>query len=552
MEALAESAVARVAKSSLVPLLFALPVAYVVWRGGRDAIFNLFAADAYYYLAIAKNTPLGSLATFDGVSPTNGFHPLWQYFLVVVHAGVGTSDDALLWATFAASFTAATAALCLLSSVIRERHESIWPAAFLVPGVFHLLAPEASLYSLAAWRAVNGMETAFSLLFISLIVYRLARIDAAAHGSSWRARDYLELGCLSALAILSRLDNLALVLAMPLYLVRSDRRRTHAIALLAPPLAAFAAYVAWNVAVGLPPLPVSGTTKSTFMLWRNARVVAEALLEPLGASIGVRAAAGWMLRAKFLGLLSIGCALCLVIAVASARLSLPNIANVRLFSAELWAKAKLTTAPRAALWLPIVILFAVRLAYYVAFVELSHQGFWYYTDAAVVITAVLVLSVRISRSIALAVVGSIVWIATAGPAIRDFVRFTEERRWCPHILREESEHLDRCLEFGARKKIIDFSDGLFAYFLNVEAQPGLGLTANAVGHRMHAAMGLEAYQALMIAKGYKVGTWAQTCQSGRLPRQFATRVIRCGQSRRVHLVELALPAAKPRVARKRP
>jgi hypothetical protein len=37
----------------------------------------LFYADAYYYFAIAKNIVAGLGVTFDGVTPTTGFHPLW-------------------------------------------------------------------------------------------------------------------------------------------------------------------------------------------------------------------------------------------------------------------------------------------------------------------------------------------------------------------------------------------------------------------------------------------------------------------------------------------
>jgi hypothetical protein len=63
--------------------VYLLPVVYACAVLDRHVIYNFFAADAYYYLAIAKNTPLRSFATFDGVAPTNGFHPLWQYLLVL-------------------------------------------------------------------------------------------------------------------------------------------------------------------------------------------------------------------------------------------------------------------------------------------------------------------------------------------------------------------------------------------------------------------------------------------------------------------------------------
>ena len=40
--------------------------------------------DGYYYLEIARNIAGGNGFTFDGLNPTNGFHPLWQIMLVPI------------------------------------------------------------------------------------------------------------------------------------------------------------------------------------------------------------------------------------------------------------------------------------------------------------------------------------------------------------------------------------------------------------------------------------------------------------------------------------
>ncbi len=535
------SALARAATAAIVPLIFLLPVAYVVARGGRDAIFNLYAADAYYYLAIAKNTPLGTLATFDGVSPTNGFHPLWQYFLIVAHWIVGPSKDALVWVSFFASTALATCAIYFLSSTVRARHGTVWPAAFLVPGVLHWLVPETSLYSLSAWRAINGMETALSLFFISFLIHRLARLTHTRSGLPWRTGDYLQIGFLAALATWSRLDNLAIVFALPFYVLRSERRRMHAAALLGPPLVAFAAYATWNAAVGLPALPVSGTTKAGFELFRNASIVADVLLDPLGISLGVRAPVGWFLRARYLGLLLAVCALCVVVATASARVSLGGVSNVRVLSARLWSRTTFSAPPLTIVCLPIVLFLAIRLTYYLACVRLSYQGFWYYTDVAIVLTAIVLMSISLPRGLVWSLAGSIVWVATAAPLVADFVTFTAEHRWCPHVLSAHGDALERCLRSRGHTKLIDFSDGLFAYFLDVETQAGTGLTANAEGYRVRTTVGPEAYHALLIARGYSVAAWASKCFSGRVAPPFATRPIACRQPRSVHLYGLALP-----------
>ncbi|MGZ4726103.1 MAG: hypothetical protein ACXWB2_00140, partial [Acidimicrobiales bacterium] len=50
----------------------------VVWR---EAPFALTFDDAFYYFGIARNVAHGHGSTFDGIDPTNGYHPLWMLVL---------------------------------------------------------------------------------------------------------------------------------------------------------------------------------------------------------------------------------------------------------------------------------------------------------------------------------------------------------------------------------------------------------------------------------------------------------------------------------------
>src|SRR3954469_20330882 len=58
-------------------------VIVVVWR---DAPFALTFDDAFYYFGIARNVAHGHGSTFDGIDPTNGYHPLWMLMAVPVYA----------------------------------------------------------------------------------------------------------------------------------------------------------------------------------------------------------------------------------------------------------------------------------------------------------------------------------------------------------------------------------------------------------------------------------------------------------------------------------
>ena len=52
-----------------------------------DNLMNWFLTDdAFYYFKTAQNIAEGNGITFDGVNPTNGFHPLWMIICVPIFA----------------------------------------------------------------------------------------------------------------------------------------------------------------------------------------------------------------------------------------------------------------------------------------------------------------------------------------------------------------------------------------------------------------------------------------------------------------------------------
>src|SRR5574340_95737 len=42
--------------------------------------------DAYYYYKVAQNISEGRGSTFDGIHPTNGYHPLWLAICIPIFA----------------------------------------------------------------------------------------------------------------------------------------------------------------------------------------------------------------------------------------------------------------------------------------------------------------------------------------------------------------------------------------------------------------------------------------------------------------------------------
>jgi hypothetical protein len=58
-----------------------LPLLLYLRRCSPFAETSVFQPDAFYYLTVARNSLHTSFYSFDGVHPTNGFHPVWQFLL---------------------------------------------------------------------------------------------------------------------------------------------------------------------------------------------------------------------------------------------------------------------------------------------------------------------------------------------------------------------------------------------------------------------------------------------------------------------------------------
>ena len=67
---IAAYAAAAVALAALLPL---------------KLLARLFQDDAFFYLSIARNFAAGKGSSFDGLHPTNGYHPLWMLLLSLFH-----------------------------------------------------------------------------------------------------------------------------------------------------------------------------------------------------------------------------------------------------------------------------------------------------------------------------------------------------------------------------------------------------------------------------------------------------------------------------------
>jgi hypothetical protein len=209
--------------------------------------------DSYFYLQVAHNIAQGNGSTFHGITPTNGYHPLWLWMVTFTSMVAGGEKMTSLYLAFALQ------ALLLVGGAIAIKRLST------AMGLGEGLIPVAVLVAYLTGTAVSGSE---------------AHVNAACLlvglGCLWRALDargtpiWLVTGVVLGAAMLARLDNVFVVLALSIcalaYVAADDWRRAGmaTIWLGIGGAVVVLPYVASNFLSYGHLVPISGAIKSTF------------------------------------------------------------------------------------------------------------------------------------------------------------------------------------------------------------------------------------------------------------------------------------------------
>jgi len=171
---------------------------FLVTRPLGFLLTNIVPDDAFYYFQIARNVAQGTGSTFDGVNPTNGYHPLWLVVLVPIFklfSVGGVNDLAPIRALLALSLVLNTTTALLLARILSRFTNSRWIAAF---GMLVWLLNPFMLY-----QTLNGLETSLALFLFAAFFLLALRIE---EGKNTGLPALALLGCIAGLMIVARLD----------------------------------------------------------------------------------------------------------------------------------------------------------------------------------------------------------------------------------------------------------------------------------------------------------------------------------------------------------
>jgi hypothetical protein len=243
-----------------IGILFIIYMFIVLYFNPTGAILSLFSDDAFYYFKIAKNIHSGLGCTFDGITPTSGFHPLWMLYVLFIYAIAPGGLHAPLLLIMATQGLVGLATLVLLFRLVER---------YIAPG-FGLVTIAAALLPNLLTAMINGLETGLTIFLIGLLVwycYRERLLEPALGGR----RAFL-FGLFMGIVTLSRLDSVFLLasvlcltiigaIAYSLPAMRTIRRLFHVCAGFA---IVVCPYMVWNRVTFGSFMPISGAVKSSF------------------------------------------------------------------------------------------------------------------------------------------------------------------------------------------------------------------------------------------------------------------------------------------------
>ena len=215
--------------------------------------------DAFYYFVPARNIAASNGISFDGLTRSNGFHPLWMAVLVPIFT-LAQIDNILPLRVLIVVLALLNSATGIVLFRLVKHYFAVEVAAF----VAFVWALTPAIHGLTT---KGGVEAGLNAFFILLL---WERVSAFNRRDEWKAdywREIAGLGLIAALTILARLDNVFLVFFAGLWLWLRwfgdnwPQRLKTGFAFFIPVVIIMLGYLAWNQAAFGTATPVSGQIK---------------------------------------------------------------------------------------------------------------------------------------------------------------------------------------------------------------------------------------------------------------------------------------------------
>lgn len=259
-------------------IIILIPSILIYLDMGLEGIARTFAADSYYYFSVANKYNALGYFSYDGINPTNGFHPLWQYLLTIAFKFSNSQSSQLLIAYSLSAILVALGYSFIYISILKLTKNPILPFIGLIPGFYYIIFGIIDSKFLSSWSYINGMESGLSIFFFGLLLFGISYYN-------WlKDINYYKIFALSltiSFIFLSRLDDIFLLIPFALILLFNSKIdiKIRVIAFSIPTIILFL-YLLYNYSYADVFMPVSGTNKTSFTVMNIVHFINTIL--PLG------------------------------------------------------------------------------------------------------------------------------------------------------------------------------------------------------------------------------------------------------------------------------
>jgi hypothetical protein len=226
-----------------------------------NSVMNWFVADdVFYYFKTAQNIAAGKGVTFDGISQSNGFHPLWMLICIPVFSLANTVNLILplrIIIIVLGLFSAGTGVF-----FFRLLKKAVSPEIAAVISLGWVLSP-----TVHATVTRLGLETGVNAFFIVLLLYLAAKWEEGQRSGETRGwKPFLWMGIVAVLALYSRLDNSFLVVVVGAWIVLRGSRIDRVLFTSELIATGFAAFLSFMLRLGLGDVFYQMSSALVFML----------------------------------------------------------------------------------------------------------------------------------------------------------------------------------------------------------------------------------------------------------------------------------------------
>jgi hypothetical protein len=167
--------------------------------------------DAYYYFKVAQNITEGHGSSFDGIHPTNGYHPLWMVLCIPIFS-LARFDLILplrVLLMVMAGFNAATAVLIYrlvksnLSHPIALVAAAFWAFNFYIHNIVYEF----------------GLETPLAAFAVTLFIYKLSQFERTWRRQAPTVHQLAMLAGIAVVVLFSRLDLVFLAVVAGVWII---------------------------------------------------------------------------------------------------------------------------------------------------------------------------------------------------------------------------------------------------------------------------------------------------------------------------------------------